>query len=607
MTTLLAPPEGPATAADLAIDQVTLTVIDNYLATTCREMGVAMMRTAYSPMFNEALDFSCVLFDAAGRMIAQAEFCPSQIGTIKFTIEWMLDELGPDVYRPGDVIVMNDPYRGSGHIPEHTLLKAVFSGDEIIGFVANCAHLAEPGAKAPGGLAGDATDIFQEGLRLPPLWLQREGIPQEDIWKLIFANHRTPKVTYGDLMAMVGSLNVAERRLESLIGTYGRDTVTTATDDLIRIAERRMSEEIRRIPDGEYRFSDIIEDDGVAEGSYVVDCTVVVDGGNVTCDFSGSDGQAAGPMNGTYAVTASSVYNAFMHITDPTIPRNEGCYRPINVIAPPGTIVNCEFPAPLVGGNTELSPRITDIIFGALADALPERIPASHGGTVCCFLFGGRHPDTGDLYSHFHFEGVGWGGRPIGDGDSQVIVIIGNARNTPVEVFETRYPVRVESYRLLEDSGGPGLNRGGLGVERILTMEVDEVTVSALFNRMLVDPFGIHGGKPGANSGIYVRLAGEEAWSTFSEKFGTMSPSKFSNVLLHRGDQVKILAPGGGGWGDPLERSAERVVADVAEGLVTPGGAERDYGLAVEYRNGALSATPTAGRAALTTVPTPAP
>ena len=598
MTALVAPPESPAAAADLTVDQVTLTVIDNYLATTCREMGVAMMRTAYSPMFNEALDFSCVLFDASGRMIAQAEFCPSQIGTIKFTIEWMLDELGPDVYRPGDVIVMNDPYRGSGHIPEHTLLKAVFHGDDIVGFVANCAHLAEPGAKAPGGLAGDATDIFQEGLRLPPLWLQREGVPQEDVWKIIFANHRTPKVTYGDLMAMVGSLNVAERRLTSLIGTYGYDTVTTATDDLIKIAERRMAEEIRRIPDGEYRFSDIIEDDGVSEGSYLVNCTVVVDGGAVTCDFTGSSGQAAGPMNGTYAVTASSVYNAFMHITDPTIPRNEGCYRPINVIAPPGTIVNCEFPAPLVGGNTELSPRITDIIFGALADALPDRIPASHGGTVCCFLFGGEHPETGELYSHFHFEGVGWGGRPSGDGDSQVIVIIGNARNTPVEVFETRYPLRVESYRLLEDSGGPGLNRGGLGVERILTIEVEEIIVSALFNRMLVDPFGIHGGKPGANSGIYVRLAGEETWSTFSERFGTMSPSKFSNILLHRGDQVKVVAPGGGGWGDPLERPAERVAADVAEGLVSAEGALRDYGLVVERRDGNWEAMPAAARAA---------
>ena len=221
-----------------------------------------------------------------------------------------------------------------------------------------------------------------------------------------------------------------------------------------------------------------------------------------------------------------------------------------------------------------MSPRVTDIIFGALADALPDRIPASLGGTSCCFLFGGEHPDTGELYSHFHFEGIGWGGRPTKDGNSQIIVINGNCRNTPVEVFETRYPLRVDSYRLLEDSGGAGKNRGGLGIERILTIQTDQITVSALFNRMTVDPFGIHGGKPGRNSGIFVRRSGEPGWQTFSEAFGTISPSKFSNVLLHRGDQVKLIAPGGGGWGDPLAREPDRVVADVAEGLVTAGGGE---------------------------------
>jgi N-methylhydantoinase B len=585
-------------AADLKVDQVTLTVIDNYLATTCREMGIAMMRTAYSPMFNESLDFSCVLFDKHGRMIAQAEFCPSQIGTIKFTVEWMIDELGKDVYKPGDVIIMNDPYRGSGHVPEHTLLKAVFHEGEIVAFVANCAHLAEPGAKAPGGLAGDATDIFQEGLRLPPLWLQREGKDQEDVWKIIFANHRTPKVSYGDLMAMVGSLNVAERRITSLIDTYGLDTFYSATEDLIRIADLRMQDEIRKIPDGEYYFEDDIEDDGVAEGAYTIRCMVVVDGDHLACDFTTSSQQAAGPMNATYAVTASAVYNALLHITDPTIPRNEGCYRPINIVAPPGTITNCEFPAPLVGGNTEISPRITDIVFGALADALPDRIPASLGGTSCCFLFGGEHPETGDLYSHFHFEGIGWGGRPAKDGNSQIIVINGNCRNTPVEVFESRYPLRVESYRLREDSGGPGRNRGGLGIERVLTMDTEAITVSALFNRMRVDPFGLHGGKPGANSGIYVRRAGEEDWKTFSELFGTMSPSKFSNITLHRGDQVKIVAPGGGGWGDPLEREPDRVLKDVAEGFVTPEAALREYGVKVARSDGYWIVVGTPGRGA---------
>ena len=565
-----------------SLDQVTLTVIDNYLTTTCREMGLAMMRTAYSPIFNESLDFSCVIFDPKGQLIAQAEFCPSQIGTIKYTVEWMLEELGYDVYKPGDILLMNDPYRGSGHVPEHTILKAVFHEGRIVAFVANCAHLAEPGAKSPGGLAGDATDIFQEGLRIPPVWLMREGRDQEDIWKIILSNHRTPMVSYGDLKAMIGSVHVAETRLLSLIRAYGLDIFYAATEDLIAIAERRMREEIRRIPEGVYTFEDVIEDDGVTpDRSYTIRCAVHVEGEELTADFTGSSPQCGGPMNATYAVTGSAVYNALLHLTDPTIPRNEGCYRPIHIVAPPGTIVNCQYPAALVGGNTEVSPRVTDIVFGALARAIPDRVPASQGGTSCCFLFGGTHPDTGQLYSHFHFEGIGWGGRPNKDGNSQVIVINGNCRNTPVEIFESRYPLRVEVYRLLEDSGGPGRHRGGLGIERILTVACSEITVSAIFNRMTVQPFGLHGGKPGMSSGIYVRRAGEAAWRTFQEAFGTVSPSKFSGIVLKQGDQVRIVAPGGGGWGDPLARESERVLQDVNEGFVTPESALRDYGLRV--------------------------
>jgi N-methylhydantoinase B/oxoprolinase/acetone carboxylase alpha subunit len=564
------------------VDQVTLTVINNYLTSTCREMGVAMMRTAFSPIFNESLDFSCVIFDPRGQLIAQAEFCPSQIGTIKYTVEWMLEELGYDVYRPGDVLLMNDPYRGSGHVPEHTILKGIFHEGQLVAFVANCAHLAEPGAKAPGGLAGDATDIFQEGLRIPPVWLMREGRDQDDIWKIILSNHRTPMVSYGDLKAMIGSVHVAERRLQSLIRSYGLETFRAATGDLIAIAERRMREEIRRIPDGVYCFEDVIEDDGVSEGQYTIRCEVIVEGDELTADFSDSSPQCVGPMNATYAVTASAVFNALLHLTDPTIPRNEGCYRPINIVAPPGTIVNCQYPAPLVGGNTEVSPRVTDIVFGALAQAIPERVPASIGGTSCCFLFGGVHPETGQLFSHFHFEGVGWGGRPKKDGNSQIIVINGNCRNTPVEIFENRYPLRIECYRLLADSGGAGKNRGGLGIERIFTVLAPQLTVSAIFNRMTVQPFGLHGGKPGMSSGIYVLRAGSANWQTFQETFGTISPSKFSNISLRRGDQVKIIAPGGGGWGQALHRGAERVLHDVREGFVTIEAALHDYGLHIE-------------------------
>lgn len=563
-----------------SVDQVTLTVIDNYLTSTCRDMGVTMMTTSYSPIFNESLDFSCVIFDRDGQMLAQAEFCPSQIGTIKFTVTWTIAELGLDAFEEGDVIIHNDPYRGSGHVPEHMLLKPVFWEGELIAFVANVAHMSEIGAKTPGGLSGDATEIFQEGLLLPPVKLKRRGQDVADIWKIVLSNHRTPRTTYGDFRAMMASLDLAEQRLHKLIGDYGFGLFSRATQELLTIAETRMRSEIARIPDGEYHFEDTIEDDGITDRDYPMMLSLTVDRSEVTADFTGSAPQAVGPVNAIYAVTASAVYNAFLHLTDPTIPRNEGCYRPFTVIAPPGTIVNCTFPAPVAGGNTETSPRITDMIFGALAPAIGVRVAASCGGTSSPFLFGGRDPNSGEQYAHFHFEGVGWGGRSGKDGNDMVVTINGNCRNTPVEVFETRYPAfRVESYRLLADSGGPGKFRGGLGGQRIFTVLVPEVTVSAILNRMKTAPWGVLGGAEGAMGGIWVRRAGRSEWRTFQDEFGTRSPSKFSGITLREGDQVRIAMPGGGGYGDPRERAPELVERDVQEGFVSAEMAAKVYGV----------------------------
>ena len=560
------------------LDPVTLTVIDNFLTSTCRDMGVTMMKTSYSPIFNESLDFSCVIFDPQGQMLAQAEFCPSQIGTIKFTVEWTLAELGLEAFAPGDVVIHNDPYRGSGHVPEHMMLKPVFAEGALFGFVANMAHMSEPGAKTPGGLSGDATEVFQEGLLLPPVKIKSRGRDNEDIWKIILANHRTPKVTYGDFRAMMASLDLAEQRVHELLDAHGAETVREACAELIEIAERRMRAEIRAIPNGIYEFEDVIEDDGINDRSYPMRLRLEVMDEEIVADFTGSAAQAVGPVNAIYAVTASAVYNAVLHLTDPTIPRNEGCYRPITVIAPPGTIVNCAFPAPVAGGNTETSPRITDMVFGALQGAIPERVAAACGGTSSPFLFGGTDPRSGDLYAHFHFEGVGWGGRQGLDGNDMVVTINGNCRNTPVEVFETRYPAfLIEVYRLLPDSGGPGEFRGGLGGERLLTV-TNDVTVSALLNRMKADPWGVLGGGEGARGGIWVKRARRDDWQTFVEAFGTVSPSKFSGIRLHAGDQVRLAMPGGGGYGDPRRRERGQVAWDIEEGFVTVARARDDYG-----------------------------
>lgn len=571
----------------LTLDPVTLTVIDNYLTSTCRDMGVTMMTTAYSPIFNESLDFSCVIFNADGDMLAQAEFCPSQIGTIKFTVEWTLAELGLDAFEEGDVIIHNDPYRGSGHVPEHMLLQPVFWDGELVAFVANVAHMSEVGAKTPGGLSGDATEIFQEGLLVPPVKIKRRGEDVPDIWNLILSNHRTPRVTYGDFRAMMGSLQLAERRLHELIEDHGIELFRAAGTELTAIAERRMRAELEQIPSGVYTFEDAIEDDGISMQAFPIKLRLEVGGGEVIADFTGSAPQSTGPVNAIYAVTASAIYNAFLHLTDPTIPRNEGCYRPFTVIAPRGTIVNCEFPAPVAGGNTETSPRITDMVFGALASAIPDRVVASCGGTSSPFLFGGRDPRTNGLYAHFHFEGVGWGGRPHADGNNMVVTINGNCRNTPVEVFETRYPAfRIESYRLSTDSGGPGKFRGGLGGERVFTVTVPEVTVSALLNRMRTEPWGILGGGAGAVGGLWVRRGGTGEWRTFIEEFDTKSPSKFSGVTLREGDQVKIVMPGGGGYGDPAERDPQLVTRDLRDGFVSATAARELYGYTEVTDNG---------------------
>ena len=561
-----------------ALDPVTLTVIDNFLTSTCRDMGVTMMKTSYSPIFNESLDFSCVIFDPEGQMLAQAEFCPSQIGTIKFTVTWTLDELGLEAFEPGDVLLHNDPYRGSGHVPEHMMLKPVFWRGALFCFVANVAHMSEPGAKTPGGLSGDATEVFQEGLLLPPVKIKRRGEDVDDIWKIILANHRTPKVTYGDFRAMMASLDLAEDRIHELLAAHGEETVRAACRELVDIAERRMRAEIAAMPNGVYEFEDVIEDDGIADRSYPIRLRLTVADEEIIADFTGSATQAIGPVNAIYAVTASAVYNAILHLTDSTIPRNEGCYRPITVIAPPGTIVNCEFPAPVAGGNTETSPRITDMVFGALQHAIPERVVAACGGTSSPFLFGGVDPRNGALYAHFHFEGVGWGGRAGLDGNDMVVTINGNCRNTPVEVFETRYPAFViEEYRLLPDSGGPGEFRGGLGGERVLTV-VQEVTVSALLNRMQADPWGVLDGMNGARGGIWVKRAGSPSWQTFVEAFGTLSPSKFSGIRLQPGDRVRLVMPGGGGYGNPLKRKRGLIERDIAEGFVTLEAARIGYG-----------------------------
>ena len=566
-------------AAGNQVDPVAMTIIANSLKNICHEMGIAMMKTSYSSIFNEGLDFSCVVFDAQGQALAAGEFCPAQIGAIVFTVEWTIQELGLDAFEEGDVVIHNDPYRGGCHIPEHMVLKPVFFEGRLVGFVANIAHMTEIGGKAPGGFAADATDIYQEGLRLPPVKIMRRGERDDDVWRIILTNHRTPRGTWGDLHAMIGSLNVGERRFRELLERYGAHAVETISNALLDYSEQRMRREIEAIPDGAYTWRDMIENDGVVpDRGYWIRVTILVDGDEIIFDFRESDDQAKGPCNMTYGVTSSAVYNAMLHLTDPDIPRNAGCYRPIKILARPGSVMNVEPPGPEVGGNSEIHCRVVDVIFGALSRAMPERVAAAAGGTACNFLFGGVHPATDEYYANYHLEGCGWGATSVGDGNNTLCVINGNCRNTPVEVFETRYPWRVRSLRLVTDSGGSGKFRGGLASERVIEVLADTIVISEFADRTETEPWGLFGGGPGKSGRTLIRKRDDDSYRTARELFGTASNTKFSGIALERGDCVLIQTAGGGGFGDPLERSPEAVADDLAEGFISEKAARENYG-----------------------------
>lgn len=561
-----------------AVDQITLQVVNNHMVTTCREMGIAMRNTSYSTLFNEGLDFSCAVFDDQAEMIAQAEFCPAQIGAILYVVEWTIHEIGRDGFAPGDVVFHNDPYRGGCHLPEYCVIKPVFHNGELACFVACIGHMTEVGGKVPGGFAGDATEVFQEGIRIPPVKIIDAGRDVEAVWNIILANVRTPRTSFGDMKAMIGSLFVGEQRMHELIAHHGLPRFRAIKDAIEDYSERRMRAEIAAIPDGLYRFEDdVIDNDGVTDEPSRLRVAVTVRGDELVVDYSGSDAQRRGPVNCTYGVTASATYNAILHLTDHDIPSNHGCYRPIKIIAPPGTIVNVEYPGASVGGNSEIHPHLVMAIYGALSRVLPEQVSAHDGGTSELLAIGGLHPETGDVFANLTNEGCGWGGRASKDGNDALCIPNGNCALQPIEILETRYPILHEALALNEGSGGAGENRGGLGYTRQIRVTAPEVRASGFIEKEKVAPWGLFGGQEGRRSAILIRRADAERFATFGEAFGTRCNGKFSDVYLRAGDVVRLSTSGGGGYGDPLRRDFARIEEDVRQGFVPRAQAEAEY------------------------------
>ena len=571
-----------STEPTLGVDQVTLQVVNNYLVTTAREMGIAMRNTSYSPLFNEGLDFSCAIFDAGGEMIAQAEFCPAHLGAIIFVVEWTILEIGKENFRPGDVVFHNDPFRGGCHLPEYCVIKPVFWEEELVAYTACIGHMTEVGGKVPGGFAGDATEVFQEGLRIPPLKIVDEGKDVDAVWNIIMANVRTPRMSYGDLKSMIGSLYVGERRVQEIVEKHGIAGFGVIGEAIKDYSERRMRAEIAEMPDGVYPFEDIvIDNDGVTSEPAWLRLCITIEGDHMTFDYTGSDPQRRGPVNCTYGVTASATYNALLHLTDHSIPSNHGCYRAVRIIAPHGTIVNVDYPGASVGGNSEIHPHLVMAVYGALAEAMPDRVSAHDGGTSALVAVGGVHPETGEAFANLTNEGCGWGGRATKDGNTALCIPNGNCALQPIEILETRYPMLHEALALHEGSGGAGRNRGGLGYARQFRVESEYMRVSCFLEKEENRPWGLFGGQPGHNSAMLVRRAGEEPWQTFTEAFGVACNGKFSDVYLQRGDSVRVVTSGGGGYGDPLERDLERIAEDVRQSFMSSEQAHEEYGALV--------------------------
>lgn len=579
-----------------AIDQVTLQVVNNYLVTTAREMGIAMRNTSYSPLFNEGLDFSCAIFDAKGEMIAQAEFCPAHLGAIIYVVEWTILEIGKENFHPEDVVFHNDPFRGGCHLPEYCVIKPVFHGGELCGYVACIGHMTEVGGKVPGGFAGDATEVFQEGLRIPPMKIVDGGRDVEAIWDIIMANVRTPRMSYGDLKAMIGSLYVGERRVIELIDKHGVTAFAQLGEAIKDYSERRMRAEIAEMPDGVFPFDDlVIDNDGITTEPSKLCVEVTISGDRLTVDYTGSDLQRRGPVNCTYGVTASATYNALLHITDHSIPSNHGCYRPVRIIAPPGTIVNVEYPGASVGGNSEIHPHLVMAIYGALHRALPDRVSAHDGGTSALVAVGGVHPETGEFYANLTNEGCGWGGRPTKDGNNALCIPNGNCALQPVEILETRYPMLHEALALHEGSAGAGTHRGGFGYARQFRVAADEMRLSCFIEKEQIRPWGLFGGEPGRNSQMLVSRD-DGPFETFSEAFGVVCNGKFSDVYLRRGDVVRIVTSGGGGYGPPRERAFKEIEADLSQAFISPAQAEEDYDVVLDAAGERIDTDQTAAR-----------
>ena len=509
-----------------------LEVFRNKLTSVAEEMGIVLQRTSFSPNIKERKDLSCAIFNEKGSLVAQAEHIPVHLGSMALSVRQAIEDVSME---EGDMVLLNDPYRGGTHLPDLTLIAPVFHRGKLVFFVASRAHHADIGGSSAGSMPL-ARSLFQEGLIIPPVKIVKRGEIDRDLLSLILSNVRTPEEREGDLKAQMIANRIGIERMGELIEEFGPEGTMRRCEELLSYSERLMRSVISRIPDGVYEFEDLLEDDGFGNRNMAVRVRVAVEGDEVTVDFSESDPQTEGSLNAVRSITLAATYYVFRCLLPPDAPTNDGCFRPIKVITRKGTIVDAQFPSPVSGGNVETSQRIVDVLLGALSKALPETIPAASQGTMNNLTIGGKDPRTGESFTYYETIGGGMGAWSGGDGESAVHSHMTNTMNTPVEALEHSYPLLVKTYSVRRGSGGEGMRRGGDGIVREIEM-LTEAEVTVISERRRIPPYGLFGGGPGEVGRNFI-VSGE----TIKEM-----PGKFS-ARLRKGDRIRIETPGGGGY-----------------------------------------------------------
>ncbi|MDK4715454.1 hydantoinase B/oxoprolinase family protein [Rhizobium sp. CNPSo 4039] len=551
----------------IVVDPVTQEIIEGKLAATVDEMGVVMARTSMSPVIYEVLDFACGLLTRDGELVAQMNGITLFTGTFGTQVKSLIALYGDDL-EDGDILLTNDPYSGGTHACDFAIVKPIFFGGRILAYAINVAHYLDVGGSVPGSLAPNATSVFQEGLRLPGVKVVRSDRFSGEVLRIIRENVRLPEVAIGDLTAQVATVRVAARRMAELAHKYGTDVIEAAFNHLLSVSEKQARAAIAALPDGTYEAEDIIDGDGVTTDPISVKVAVTIAGDRLTADFTGCPPAVAGPINCAAGALQSAVRTIFKALVAPQAPSNEGWFRPLSVVAPKGSVFTAEKPSP-TGWYYEGSVHASELVWKAVAKLMPERFSAGSYTSLCVVYVSGKD-EAGQPFIHIEPQHGGWGASRDGDGANAVIALTdGDTYNYSVEVIEARFPLLVRRYELnVEGGSGAGRRRGGFGVIREYEILGEGASAYCSFGRTDTPPWGIDGGKPGSINLLQVEENGGNV-----RNFG-----REPHIELNRGDLVRIITGGGGGWGNPRAREREQVRRDVEDGYLTREVARNLYG-----------------------------